>query len=85
MKKFILLCTLLSVAAPSFSKCSDYSSAEEVVRAYKNGETQLDRDGDCYACETTFNAYVCGDDKPKAVKKKASKTTKKVTSKKETE
>ncbi len=62
MKKVFWFAFVLNICfyLESSAKCSDYSTAQQVVNAYRRGETDLDRDNDCFACESTFNVYVCG-------------------------
>ncbi len=56
----IALGLLVSLSLPSEARysCKDFTSAQQVIDAYRAGATYLDRDGDGYACEKTFNVYV---------------------------
>jgi endonuclease G, mitochondrial len=56
----IALGLLMSLSLPSEARyrCKDFTSAQQVIDAYRSGATYLDRDGDGYACEKTFNVYV---------------------------
>jgi hypothetical protein len=58
---FLLL--LLAVPAEARPKnknygCSDFSSRQQVIDAYWAGATNLDGDGNGYACERSWNVYV---------------------------
>ncbi len=63
-----LLFALQSCASPRY-KCSDFTTAQQVVDAYQAGATYLDGNGDGYACEKTWNAYVLKDKKHKRSRK----------------
>ncbi|MGA7936556.1 MAG: DNA/RNA non-specific endonuclease, partial [Kovacikia sp.] len=56
----IALGLLVSLSLPSEARyrCKDFTSAQQVIDAYRAGATYLDRDHDGYACEHTLNVYV---------------------------
>lgn len=58
---FLLLVFVVPAEARPKNKnysCSDFSSRQQVIDAYWRGATYLDGNGDGYACERTWNAYV---------------------------
>jgi endonuclease G, mitochondrial len=51
---------LVSLSLPSEARyrCKDFTTAQQVIDAYRSGATYLDGNGDGYACEKTLNVYV---------------------------
>ncbi|UFP96869.1 DNA/RNA non-specific endonuclease [Gloeobacter morelensis MG652769] len=57
----VLLSVVLGSCAPAKKqrlRCTDFTSSQQVIDAYRSGAKYLDSDGNGYACEDKFNVYV---------------------------
>ncbi|MGA7952235.1 MAG: DNA/RNA non-specific endonuclease [Gloeobacterales cyanobacterium] len=63
-----LVLAIQACASPRY-KCADFKTPQQVIDAYQAGATYLDRDGNGYACEKTWNVYVLKDKKQKTTKR----------------